>query len=268
MPKPYNTSRPLGKTQLPKHEREFGVPIPGTILPPEFWTQTALKEWPKAGALVPEQVFGRSAPLVVDLGCGNGRFLLGSALYRPDFDHLGVDNLPVVIRYARRRGNQRGLRNLRFAVGDGKVVLEKYLPPAGVRELHVYHPQPYYEAREIHKRLVTPRFLALAHRALEPGGLFVLQTDNPAYWRYLKAVVPVFFEFAEHPDPWEDAQRGRTRREILARKQGLPVFRGLGRPRAELDPAEAERRAEALPPPVFNADRRLAELDRLERNGR
>ena len=99
-----------------QRERELGVPIPGMVLPPEKWTRTALKKLPPPGTLDWAEVFGRRAPLVVDLGCGNGRFLLGSALARPDWDHVGVDILPLVLRYATRRGNQRGLTNLRFAV--------------------------------------------------------------------------------------------------------------------------------------------------------
>src|SRR5213079_359724 len=90
-------------------EREFGVPIAGEILEPTQWTQTALKKLPEQGLLDLEALFGRKAPLVVDLGCGNGRYLLGSAVWRPQLDHLGIDPLPVVIRYATRRGNQRGL---------------------------------------------------------------------------------------------------------------------------------------------------------------
>src|SRR5262245_41148344 len=96
-------------------EREFGVPIAGEILDASLWTQTALKHIPP-GRIVWEELFGRRAPVVLDLGCGNGHFLLGSAVWRPTFDHLGVDILPVVIRYATRRANQRGLRNIRVAV--------------------------------------------------------------------------------------------------------------------------------------------------------
>src|SRR5262245_28070872 len=102
---------------LPRRiEREFGVPIAGEILPPERWAQTALKSFPE-GRLNWPALFGRSAAVVLDLGCGNGRWTIYSAVTRPDHDHLGIDTLPVVIRYARRRGNQRGLSNVRFAVG-------------------------------------------------------------------------------------------------------------------------------------------------------
>src|SRR6266545_8374870 len=101
-------------------EREFGVPIAGEILPPEQWVQTGIKKLPAEGRLNWEQVFGRKAPVVLDLGCGNGRYVISSAVWRPDHDHFGIDALPVVIRYATRRGNQRGLANVRFTVGDAR----------------------------------------------------------------------------------------------------------------------------------------------------
>src|SRR5947207_14826288 len=136
-------------------EREFGVPSAGEILDPTQWTQTALKKLPE-GLLDIDALFGRAAPLVLDLGCGNGRFLLGSAVWRPDHDHLGIDVLPVVIRYATRRANQRGLTNIRFAVVDALQLLARLVEPGSVAEIHCYHPQPYFEPQEVHRRLITP----------------------------------------------------------------------------------------------------------------
>jgi tRNA (guanine-N7-)-methyltransferase len=243
-------------------ETEFGVPFPGTPQPKSEWTQTGLKRLPLDPFDWPA-LFGRSAPVVVDLGCGNGRFLIGSAVARPDHDHLGLDVLPVVIRYAVRRANQRGLANVRFTVGDARDVAARLLPPQSVTEIHLYHPQPFYDLALVHRRLVTPEFVVRLHRALAPGGLLVVQTDNPGYWRYLRAVLPLFFTLTEHPEPWPDAPLGRTRREILAQERGLTVYRGEGRPLPGLDAAEARRRAESLPLPVFDADRRLRDLDEL-----
>ena len=75
----------------------------------------------------------------------------------------------------------------------------------------------------------------------------------------------MFFEFAEREGTWPDAPKGRTRREIIALRRGLPVFRGSGKAREGLSEEEALRLAEALPPPVFDADRRLRELDEMEK---
>lgn len=253
-----------GQPERRRIEREFGVPFPGEIRDESEWTRTALKRIP-AGWIDWAALFGRRAPVVLDLGCGNGRFLIGSAVWRPDHDHLGVDVLPVVIRYATRRANQRGLMNIRFAVSGGRELLAEYVAPQSVAEIHCYHPQPYYEPPQAYRRLIAPEFLALVHRSLAPGGLFYLQTDNPGYWRYMQQVVPMFFDFEEHQGPWPDAPRGRTRREIIALRRGLPVFRGVGRAKEGLSEADALRLAESLPPPVFDADRHLQELDALER---
>lgn len=243
-------------------DREFGVAFPGRIVEQAKWTQTALKAMPE-GLLNWQELFGRDAPVVLDLGCGNGRYLIGSALTRPDHDHLGTDILPVVIRYARKRGNQRGLPNIKFAVLGGRELLEKHVPPHSVAEVHCYHPQPYYDAAKVHLRLITPAFLSQVHRVLKPGGLFVVQTDNPGYWKYIREVVPFFFDFHERIGRWPDSPKGRTRREIIALKKQLPVFRGHGTAKLELSEDEALRWAESLPPPTFDADRRLRDLDKL-----
>ncbi|MCI0700135.1 MAG: methyltransferase domain-containing protein [Planctomycetia bacterium] len=249
-------------TQPNQIEREFGVPFPGAILDQLKWTQTALKAMPE-GNLNFAELFGRIAPIVLDLGCGTGRYLIGSALARPDHNHLGVDILPVVIRYARKRGNQRGCANLKFAVIGAPELLEKHIAPNSVAEIHCYHPQPYYDPAQVHRRLITPTFLARVHRALQPGGLFVIQTDNPGYWKYIREVVPVFFDFRELEWKWPDAPKGRTRREIIATQKRLPVFRGTGTAKLNLSEADALALAESLPPPSFDADRRLRELDKL-----
>src|SRR5206468_524623 len=90
------------------------------------------------------------------LRCRNGGSTLGSAVARPEYYHLGIDILPVVIRYATRQGNQRGLSNLRFAVIGGRELLAEHVPAGSVAEIHIYHPQPYSEPSQIDRRLITP----------------------------------------------------------------------------------------------------------------
>jgi tRNA (guanine-N7-)-methyltransferase len=245
-------------------ESEFGVPIPGSILPEDRWVRTAIKRLPPPGPLDFQAIFGRAAPIVVELGCGNARYTLHSALARPEVDHLAVDLLPVVIRYATRRANQRGLANTRFIVKDAQTFVASYLAEASVAEVHLYHPQPYHDPGQVHLRLVTPRFLADVHRVVVPGGLFVVQTDNPDYWSYMTRVLPVFFSFRAQDGPWPDAPAGRSRREILARSRGLVIFRGEGRRRDDVSRPDALALAETLPAPTFQSRGPWCELDAIE----
>ena len=234
-------------------ETDFGVPIPGRVLPPDQWAKTAIKHLPPPGPLDWRAIFGREAPVVLDLGCGNGRFVISSALARPEFDHLGVDILPLVIRYATKRANQRGLANVRLAVIGGYELLDQFVAPGSAAEIHVYHPQPYKEAGQEHRRLITPEFLALVHRSLSSGGLVVLQTDNRAYWQYIRRAAPALFEFEEVAGPWPDAPQGRTRREIYARQHKLAVYRGQGRPKPHVPPERVAEFIRTYPAPDFDA---------------
>lgn len=245
-------------------ELEFGVPIPGQVLPEGEWARTAIKRLPSPGPLDWPSIFGRDAPLVLELGCGNGRFSLQSALARPDLNHCAIDVLPVVVRYATRRANQRGLHHVRFAVKDAETFVAAYVPASSVAEVHLYHPQPYHDPRRAHLRLVTPRFLADVHRGLEPSGRFVIQTDNPDYWDYIRRVFPPFFDFQVQDGPWPDAPEGRSRREILARSRGLRIFRGHGRRRDEILREDVLKLAESLPAPTFRSRGPWCDLDAWE----
>jgi len=227
-------------------ESEFGVPVPGRIVPRERWTKTGFRD--SGQPLDWDGVFGRSAPRVVDLGCGNGRYLIGSALARPDRDHLGVDLVQVAIDHAAHRANQRGLANVRFVTGDANPWLYERLLPDSVDEIHIYHPQPYYEVADISKRLLTPEYLERLWRVLRRDGLLVLQTDNKSYWSYLLKAVKKHFEPQPVSGPWADAPRWRTRREIIARSKGLAIWRMVATRRESPLPME-------IPRPDFNANR-------------
>lgn len=238
-------------------ETDYGVPFPGAPLPRERWTRTRASLPPPGVPFDWAAAFGREgAPRVLDLGCGNGRYLLGSALARPTHDHLGIDLVPQAIVHASRRAGERGLANLRYAQGDAIAFALRSLAPGSVDEVHVYHPQPFYDEAKRKERMLTPELVGAVFHALRRGGLFVLQTDNPFYWRHIETTVPVLFEWRRHEGPWPDAPRGRTRREVLARERGLKVHRGAGVPRKDLPPEEVAAILARLPEPDFDANRR------------
>ena len=248
-------------------ESEFGVPIPGRILPEAEWARTGIKRLPPPGPLDWASIFGRTAPVVLELGCGNGRFTLLSALNRPQIDHFATDILPVVIRYATRRGNQRGLHNVRFAVRDAESFMAQYVAEGSVAEVHLYHPQPYHDPRQAHRRLVTPRFLADVHRGLAPGGLFVVQTDNPDYWAYMAQGPARLLRLRGAPGALARRARGAVAAGDPREEPGAADL-PRGRPRrVDLRRDEAVALARSLPPPDFRSRGPWCDLDAIEARG-
>lgn len=227
-------------------EAELGVPFPGTILPRERWTSTLLRDGRSDFSWT--RTFGREAPHVVDIGCGTGRFLISSALARPDHDHLGIELIPPLLERTSRQADERGVTNVRFVAGDAVEWLFKRLEAASVDELHVYHPQPYYDPREVPLGMLTADFFERAWFVVRPGGILVLQTDHRGFGRYLIQSVRKHFDPAVQTEPWRDAPLGRTRREIVARRKGLPILRIVARRREQPTPVE-------LPAPYFDPGR-------------
>ncbi len=208
-------------------EYEMGIPIPGVIVAQEQWTKTALKKLPESGSLNFQEVFGRVAPIAIDIGCGNGRFALSSSIRRPDWDHFAIDILPAVLRYATRRANQRGLANVRFAACDGERLVYDLLAPSSIHEFHIYHPQPFANPKLRHRRMLTEKFLLQLHDRLVSGGKVFLQTDNDDYWSSMCKLFPKNFAFEVIDEPWEHDQHGRSRREMLSKDKGLNIHRAV-----------------------------------------
>ncbi len=246
-------------------EFEMGVPIPGVILEQSQWAQTALKKLPEEGLLNLETLFGRIAPTVLEVGCGNGRFTLSSALRRPECNHIAIDILPAVVRYATRRANQRGLSNVRVAVCDGWRFLSNYLAVGSIDEIHIYHPQPYADPRDAGKRMMTPDFIALMHSRLIQGGKVFLQTDREAYWNYMRQVMLPLFDWEELTEPWPEDPHGRSRREMLSVGQELTIFRSVATRKSGLEAEEIQRLTESSPLPQFQVERKKKPYRRKRR---
>ncbi|MFI5402345.1 MAG: tRNA (guanine(46)-N(7))-methyltransferase TrmB, partial [Planctomycetota bacterium] len=232
----------------PSSDNRFGVPFPGRKLPREQWTRTRTGLGDKGRLFDWRQVFGRDAPRVLDLGCGNGRFLIAAALARPDADHLGIELVPQAVKFGSLRAGQRGLTNCKVAWGDATEFVLERCAPGTIDEVHLYHPRPPEAGRRAGRRQLGPEVLRGIWRALMPGGLFVFQTDTARQADYARRLSTALFEWRERDGPWPDAPRGRTLREIVALARGLKITRAEAR-RLDLAPEEAAARAAALPEP-------------------
>jgi len=149
------------------------------------------------------KVFAASQPLEIELGSGDGSFLVAYAGLHPERNFIGVERLLGRIQKLDRKAQRAGLANLRGVRIESSYFLEYLLPPGSAAALHIYFPDPWPKRRHRRHRLVNERFPALALKALEPGGMVYLRTDDSDYFGQMTAVFKDYpgFERAETPAP-------------------------------------------------------------------
>ena len=134
-------------------------------------------------------VFGRTAPLIVEIGSGRGEALVHAAKEHPDIDFLGLEvYVPGVAQTLVTMLHER-VTNIRLAVVNAPEALQTMLPAGSVRELRIWFPDPWHKSRHNKRRLITPEFAKLAVRVLEPGGTLRLATDWEDYAEQMLDVV-------------------------------------------------------------------------------
>lgn len=126
-------------------------------------------------------VFGRLAPLVLEIGFGMGAATAQIAAQRPDTDFLGVEvHTPGVGALLKCIG-EMGLSNLRIVQHDAVQVLEQMIAPASLAGVHVFFPDPWHKKKHHKRRLIQPPLVALLASRLAPGGVLHCATDWQPY---------------------------------------------------------------------------------------
>ncbi len=188
--------------------------------------------WPRYG--VPEDdgpidfraLFGRAAPVVLEIGFGNGAALVETAACHPENDYLGVEVHRPGIGQLLRALEERGLSNVRVLAGDATELLAGRIADGALAAVHLWFPDPWPKKRHHKRRLVQPEFAALIARKLAPGGLFHLATDWKDYGAQMLAVLADNPEFENTAGPGRYAGRGErpaTRFEQRGTRLGHPV---------------------------------------------
>lgn len=151
--------------------------------------------------LVLDRLFPRQQPLEVELGSGDGSFLVEYARRHPERNLIGVERLLGRLRKLDRKGSRAGLTNLRGVRIESSYFLAWLLPPRAATALHVYFPDPWPKRKHYRHRLIKEGFPALARQALAPEGMVYLRTDDRAYFEQMEAVFSAspLFQPAETP---------------------------------------------------------------------
>lgn len=129
------------------------------------------------------------APLEIDVGCGDGGFLLDLAAAHPERNFLGLEKLLGRARKVVRQAARRGLTNVKALQIDSPYAVRHLLPPGGISRLHLLFPDPWPKAKHAKNRLVQPAFCQDVHRLLRPGGEWLFKTDHPEYFAEAVATI-------------------------------------------------------------------------------
>jgi len=143
----------------------------------------------RQAVLDPREIFGRSAPLVLEIGSGMGETTARIAKERPDADFIAVEVHGPGVGSLLKLIEQEQLKNLRIIRHDALEVLEHMIADGSLAGIHLFFPDPWPKKRHHKRRLVQPAFAALAARKLSPGGVLHVATDWEDYAAHIVEVL-------------------------------------------------------------------------------
>lgn len=151
--------------------------------------------WPSMGLSIDNgmldfgQVFGRQAPVVLEIGFGMGKSLVEMAAAEPDKDFIGIEVHRPGIGACLADAEAAGLKNLRVFEHDAVEVLAQCIPEASLARMQLYFPDPWHKARHHKRRIVQPEFAQKVRQKLAIGGVWHMATDWENYAEHMLEVM-------------------------------------------------------------------------------
>jgi tRNA (guanine-N7-)-methyltransferase len=174
-------------------------------------------------------IFGRNAPLEVEVGSGKGLFLQSACETHPERNFLGIELADRYARYCAGRLARKKLANGFVVSGDAVRFFQAWLADASLAGVHVYFPDPWWKKRHRKRRVMSELFLQQVARVLQPGGTLHFWTDVEEYFHTTLELIATTTRLRgpeEVPErPAEHELDYRTHFERRMRLQELPVFR-------------------------------------------
>ena len=129
-----------------------------------------------------EEIFETNRPLEIDLGCGDGSFLVAMASHYPERNFLGVERLLGRVRKVIRKAEKNSLLNLKVLRLELSYTIEWLLPDHCASRMHLLFPDPWPKKKHHKRRMVNQSFCESLVRILKEDGEFLFKTDHPDYF--------------------------------------------------------------------------------------
>jgi tRNA (guanine-N7-)-methyltransferase len=171
-----------------------------------------------------DDLFGRKAPLELDVGCGKGRFLIARATATPNTNFIGIDRRLKRIQKVNRKIGAAHLTNVRLMCVEACYAISCLLPPLSVSTMYVFFPDPWPKRRHHGRRLFSQSFFDAIHKTLLDNGAIHIATDHMDYLSQIKHLFSIDSRFCEIP-ALERTEEYRTEFEITFLKLNQPIGR-------------------------------------------
>jgi len=191
--------------------------------PAAAWDYLELRPIDYFAPLPLTKLFPTDQPLTVDLGCGEGSFLVELAKRHPEQNFLGVERQNYRVRKVCKKAWKAQLTNLRVIKIESEFFIRQMLLPGSISRLFLLFADPWPKARHHGRRVVQPSFLKAVTRVLAPEGEFLIKTDHAEYFTHIEEEIARFNGFDETRWP-DNPTYPMTDFETLFVSQGLPIY--------------------------------------------
>ncbi|MDP3009766.1 MAG: tRNA (guanosine(46)-N7)-methyltransferase TrmB [Methylococcales bacterium] len=172
-------------------------------------------------------VFGRDAPLIMEIGFGNGDSLANTAAANPEIDYIGIEVHKAGVGHLMMMLDQKGLTNVRLYCHDAIEIIEQKIPDNRLTGVHLFFPDPWHKKKHHKRRIVRPSFVELLLKKLKTGGYFHAATDWQHYAESMLEILSADGRLANTSPTGDYCERPDYRPLTKFEQRGLRLGHGV-----------------------------------------
>ena len=185
-----------------------------------YWQEHGLEAG--EAALDFNNLFKNNAPVVLEIGFGNGDSLVEQAKDNPDKNYIGIEVHTPGVGHCLHRIHQEGLSNLKVMRHDATLVLSLQIPDNSLSCVQLFFPDPWHKKRHHKRRILQQSFIDTIDKKLKQGGFFHMATDWENYAEHMRSEMDASMQFCFHSEDRGD--RPQTKFETRGLKLGHRVW--------------------------------------------